>query len=657
MAGDDDFELWLGGRRSAGSGDRSFLQQVHKAANLAGRAQRSSARAVRFDGSRIGRGASHGRILSSSHRTQGARARRVIVKARFVRLAGKGAAAATAHLRYLQRDGTMRSGERGALYGPDTDRADGKAFLEVGRQDRHQFRFIVAPEDGAEYEDLKPLTRRLMAQVEIDLGTKLDWVAVDHFNTGHPHSHILVRGRDDRGKDLIIAREYMTHGFRERAAELVNLDLGPRSDLEIERAQRREMTQERFTGIDRRLMNAIDSDGLVVPVHRDSIEQALRTGRLQALGRMGLATEERRGQWRLDAAMETTLRDMGQRGDIIATLHREMCEVRPGALPQDYAIYDPAEGKAAPVIGRVVAHGLTDDYADSHYLIVDGIDGRSHYVGIGDGVADESAPRQGIVRVAPRPVAVRQVDRTIVEVAARNGGVYSIDHHLKADPVATETYAQTHVRRLEAMRRISNNVERRPSGEWIIAPDHLARVEAHERTLSQRTPVVIETLSHSPLDTLPRHDGATWLDRELVSAEPARLEGGFGAEIRNAIVRRQQWLIEQGFAEADANGVTFRANMLTALRQRELNRVAGQLSEELGLAFRPARRGETVEGILRSHVRVGDTKFAVVEKSREFTLVPWRPVLEREVGKQVAGIMREGGVSWTIGRSRGLGIG
>jgi type IV secretory pathway VirD2 relaxase len=66
---------------------------------------------------------------------------------------------------------------------------DGKAFLEKGAEDRHQFRFIVSPEDGDRYEDLKPLTRRLMARMEEDLGTKLDWVAVDHFNTGHPHTY------------------------------------------------------------------------------------------------------------------------------------------------------------------------------------------------------------------------------------------------------------------------------------------------------------------------------------------------------------------------------------------------------------------------------------------------------------------------------------
>src|SRR3954451_976166 len=197
---DDEFELWLG--RIAK--DRPFQHQVRKALNLAGGAKRSSGkRARRFDGSRIGRGSASGRILGASNRHSGPRSRRAVVNARIVRLAGSGARAAVAHLRYLQRDGTTREGERGTLYSADLDNADGKAFLERGTDDRHQFRFIVAAEDGAEYEDLKPMIRRLMAQAEKDLRTRLDWVAVDHFNTGHPHNHILVRGRDDRDKDLV----------------------------------------------------------------------------------------------------------------------------------------------------------------------------------------------------------------------------------------------------------------------------------------------------------------------------------------------------------------------------------------------------------------------------------------------------------------------
>ena len=125
------------------------------------------------------------------------------VKARVVKLRGsKDMSAAAAHLRYVQRDGVTREGEPGRLYSTFSDDADGKAFLERGEGDRHQFRFIVSPEDGAALENLRGFTRDLMAKMEEDLRTTLDWVAVDHFDTGHPHTHVLVRGVTEDGKTL-----------------------------------------------------------------------------------------------------------------------------------------------------------------------------------------------------------------------------------------------------------------------------------------------------------------------------------------------------------------------------------------------------------------------------------------------------------------------
>lgn len=642
---EDDFELWLG---RVGK-DRPFGHQLRKAANLAGGARASSGRARRFDGSRIGRGAGVGRVLGSSDRYAGSRARRVIVKARFVKLAGKGAKAAVAHLRYLQRDGTTREGHRGTLYGPTSDVADGRKFLKRGAGDRHQFRFIVAPEDGAQYEDLKPLVRRWMSQVEQDLGTKLDWVAVDHYNTGHPHSHVLVRGVDDRGKDLIIAREYISRGLAARAAELVNLDLGPRTDREIFEVHQREITQERFTNIDRKLLLAREPDGLVSSWHGGSVEQSLRAGRLGTLARMGLATEEGKGHYRLADDLEDTLRTMARRGDIIAAMHEQLKRRAPEVPPQDYAIYDPVEGQS--LVGRVIATGLSDEHNDHHYMIVAATDGRSHYVELGERSISEILDHPEIVKVNPAVPAIRQADRVIAEVAAANGGTYSIDNHLRHDASATQRFAEAHVRRLEAMRRGRGDVERLPDGSWAIAPDHFDRVLAFERSAAAARPVEVETLSELPLEQLARHDGVTWLDEQNLAKEPRTLERGFGAQVRQALALRQQWLVEQDLAWRDGDTIHFRAGMTDELRRRELRQVAGQLSKEMGLGY-AEHHGGAVEGTYRKAVQVGSAKYAVIEKSREFTLVPWRPVLEKQVGRYVSGIGRGDSISWTFGRQR-----
>jgi type IV secretory pathway VirD2 relaxase len=642
---DDDFTAWLG---HVGE-DRPFRHQVIKAANQAGHVARSAgARARRFTGARIGRGSAIGRLLGSSDRFSGPRARRVVVKVRYVRLAGKGAKAAAAHLRYLQRDGTTREGERGALYGANSDAVDGKAFLQSGQQDRHQFRFIVSVEDGAEYADLKPVTRRLMQQMEKDLGTGLEWAAVDHFNTGHPHTHVVLRGVDDKGQDLVIAREYISRGIAMRAAQIVNLDLGPRTEHEILRAAQREMDVERFTNIDRRLLQDRNEEGFVSAWHREPVEQSLRAGRLGKLARMGLAREVDKGLYRLKDGLETTLREVGRRGDILATMDRELRE-RAGVAPADYAIFDPAKG--GEVVGVVVAQGLADEFSDQRYLIVEAVDGQSHYVEIdGEALADPVEDR--LVRVVAPVPEVREVDRTVVEIAAANGGSYSLEEHLRHDRTASLEFAEAHVRRLEAMRRGHGGVEREADGSWTIAPDHLERVQEWERRRAASRAVQLEVLSDRPLGELTQYDGPTWLDEQCVAAAPERLLGGFGAETQRALALRRQWLVEQGLAFEERGSMRYQADLIRTLHLRGLRPVAWQLSQELGLEYLE-HRGGRVEGTCLRAVSVGGSKYALIKTSHEFTLLPWRPALEKLIGRYVSGIDRGGTISWKFGRDRG----
>ena len=277
---------------------------------------------------RIGRGQGAADRLKfmAGERGRGERMRRVVIKARIVRLK-LGSRAADAHVRYLQRDGTTRDGERGQLYAAETDEADGKTFIERGREDRHQFRFIVAPEDGDKLSDLRAFTRDVMRQMEKDLGTGLDWVAVDHFNTGHPHSHVLVRGRDDLGKDLIIAQDYITDGMRLRAQHLATLELGPET-LELRAKLQAEVAAERFTRIDRAMLREARDRMLDLRAEagqvRADFDRTLRIGRLQNLERYGLAREGEPGVWTLSENLEPTMRGLGERGDIVKAMSRAL---------------------------------------------------------------------------------------------------------------------------------------------------------------------------------------------------------------------------------------------------------------------------------------------------------------------------------------------
>jgi type IV secretory pathway VirD2 relaxase len=652
VSDDDEFTPRLGRQRQqSGKRARRYLGRVVGAAIRS--AEKGSIRSRRFDGSRIGRGASMGRLLSSRDRFAGMRARRAVVKTRLVRIGAKGMPAARAHLRYVQRDGVTREGAPGELYSADRDAVDGKAFLQRCDGDRHQFRFIVSAEDGVEYPDLKPFTRRLMTQMEDDLGTRLDWVAVDHFNTGHPHTHITLRGVDDTGQNLIIAREYIAHGIRARAAELVTLDLGPRTDQEIEARLRHDIGEERITAIDRRLIRSMDTERMVTSFDRDPFQQSLRAGRLQKLGSMDLAENVGAGRWRLADDLEGKLRALGERGDIIRMMQRELTARRLDRPWIGRSLFEAVDSDPGPIVGRVIARGLADEHRDRHYLIVDGIDGRAHYVDIGRGDAVAPIPEEAIVRVSARSMGVRDADRVVAEVAKANGGRYSVDLHLRHDPSATQAFAEAHIRRLEAMRRANAGIERAPDGSWTISPDHTDRAAVYEARRHRDHPVEVEALSTRPLEQLRDADAATWIDRELASPAPLPIrDAGFGRDVRGVMAARQQWLVEEQLADVETDRIRLRANAIMMLQRRELLRISDALAGELGKPFAEAHAGDSIQGMLVRRVDLESGRYALVEKSKEFTLVPWRPVLENQIGKTASGIMRADGVSWTFGRGR-----
>jgi hypothetical protein len=146
----------------------------------------------------------------------------------------------------------------------------------------------------------------------------------------------------------------------------------------------------------------------------------------------------------------------------------------------------------------------------------------------------------------------------------------------------------------------------------------------------------------------------SWLDRQLRGEDQLEVANhGYGAEVRQAMVRRHQWLIEQRLAEPRDGQVLYRGDMDERLRRAELRSAAARLSKELGLDFAEPIEGERISGVVRRRVNLNSGSFAVVENSREFALVPWRQVLERQIGREISGVVRSSGsISWTLGRER-----
>jgi type IV secretory pathway VirD2 relaxase len=678
----------LGGRRDAGERARptTFAGKIQQAIRRAGgtpsRLGGIGKGSGRFNAR--GRGAAVAAVLKSrsawsQNGGSRTRSRRVAVKARVVKLnpqrgATRGrqfvsAKAVDAHLRYLQRDGVTRDGERGQVYSASRDIEDGRAFVERGRDDRHQFRFIVSAEDAVDLADPRATTRDLMKQMEDDLGTRLDWIAVDHHNTGHPHTHIIVRGVTDDGKTLNIAGDYVAYGIRERASEVVTRELGRQTELDVARSLEREVEADRFTRLDRMLIaeQRGRNEFADLRLDRDTLEsvpqdRTLLIQRARKLERMGLATEVDVGRWSVLPKAESVLRELGERGDIIKSMHRALnqeglSEARPVA---GYVLH--REKLIEPIIGRVLDKGLAGDEMDERVrLVIDGVDGRVHHLEV-DTARAEDVRRGMIVAAGAGQAGPRASDRNILAIAGKEG-VYRPARHLEqavgiverlgGDPAA---YVLSHVRRLEALRR-AGHVERIDADQWRIPADLAERGQAYDRARDRAAPVRV--LSPAGLEQQIGHDGATWLDRELASRQCTALaDGGFGREVSAALTKRRQWLADQGYV-SDLGGGRGRAtqDLVQRLEARDLERSGRRLSAEQGREWRLVVVGSPVSGRLVGSVQLSSGRFAMVDDGLGFSLVPWRPALEHHVGREVSGIALPGGdVNWSMGRSRGLGL-
>ncbi|MEE3154890.1 MAG: DUF3363 domain-containing protein, partial [Pseudomonadota bacterium] len=447
--------------------------------------------------------------------------------------------------------------------------------------DRHHFRFIVSPEDASDLADLRTFTRELMEDMASDLDTRLDWVAVDHWNTDNPHIPVLVRGIADDGRDLVIDRGYISEGLRARAEERATIELGPRSERDIRQALRREVDAERWTGLDRRLHKERDAHG-VVDLRPEGAsgrrkDRTFLLGRAQMLERMGLAEQVGPASWTLAQELEPTLRELGDRGDIIRTMHRAMATQEHGGDAGRFSVHARSGGER--LTGRLVERGLHDELTGEAYVIVDGIDGRAHHLRFPD------------------------IERT--------------------GDAAPGAIVET--------------------GAWT------------DRKGGQQTSLL--TRSDLSIASQIEARGATWLDRQLVSPRPRPVAGGFGSEVRDALARRAEVLIEEGLARRQGQRIIFARDLLDTLRDHELAEAGDTLAARHGGIAQPFTAGDHIAGIYRERVMLASGRFAMIDNGMGFQLVPWRQDLERHLGQAVSGrINQRGGVDWSIARSRGPAV-
>jgi YD repeat-containing protein len=548
----------------------------------------------------------------------GAGARRVVVKAHVQRMTAGGAKAAALHLRYIERDGVEKDGSKGVLYDADGS-VDRRAFEEARPGEKHQFRLIVSPEDGAQL-DLTAYVRQLMATVEQDMERKLEWAGVNHHDTEHPHAHIIVRGLDRDGREVRLPRAYVSNGLRIRAQELATAELGPRQEVDIQRARDREVTQSRYTSLDREIERRSKDNRVEVRFadRPGPLAPTALIGRLVHLEGMRLAERISSTSWRLAEGWQQALRELGVRNDILKQIHAAISGdparyriVRDGEeVPTDSA------GGSPVVSGRVASKGLSDELKGRFYVVVETPTGRAYHLTL-DARAAETVRSGDIVSFTTRPEApVRPIDRQIAEVARARGGLYA----LKRDASGASSADGPRLRELER-RGLATLVA---PDHWKVAPNLLEALAERERDLPVRHRVLVRK---EPLSVQAQvgHHGPVWLDRvQADSLAPY----GFGAELKVAVEQRREALRRFGVEPNDPE-------RFVRLREIERRAVGKEIAGRSGRVFVPVAP-DAFRG--RVEVGVGDRSaepYAIVSDGPRFVVLRATTALRAAHGKTV----------------------
>ncbi|HOY77905.1 MAG TPA: DUF3363 domain-containing protein [Hyphomonadaceae bacterium] len=586
-----------------------------------------------------------------------ASSRRVVVKARFVVHGGGKCAPLRAHVSYLAREQGQARGEPGleravdylqreetpnarlSFYDGGAQDLDGNAITAGWADDSRHFRLIISAEDGEALGDLRPMIREVMSDLERQVGTKLEWVAVDHWDTDNPHTHVLVRGRRSDGQDLFIPSKVISHGIREKAQAVVTRVLGPRLEADIARDRWREIDDVRVTPLDRQLVQAQGASGHIV-IHRPDL-----IARLERLEGWGLATRGVQG-WRIAPDLFGKLKAMEQHAQVETAVSGHLSEGRP--LPVLAAVL------GERLEGMLVHLGPSGDLDDNFVAVIETGRAELRYARFerqADMVQLDGAMPGAQVAFEPNLAEIRPSDRAIVDIADRTGGLYSAEHHLAEAPSVSRGLVQANIRRLEAMRRMSL-VSRTSEGDFLVGHDHLKRALMYEERVARRYPLSASVASYWSLEEQINAIGPTRLDRVL-AGEAASPEGtsAFARQHAAALQQRRLFLIDQGWLGPNEQALS--RDAMRRMAETELRGVADDLSAEIGKPVLSVRMN-AVSGVYARRIDLAQGRVALIVGERHANLVPWRPALERFAGREVIGELRAQGMSWQL--QRGVGI-
>jgi len=624
-----------------------------------------------------------------------ARPQRVVVKTHVVRhrTPQKGRESITRHVRYLGRAAVTREAGSGRFYDGKRDELDAKAETRSWAQDRHHFRIILSPENAQSLNDLKAYSREVMIRVERDLGA-LQWLAVNHTNTDNPHTHLLIRGKAHDGADLVISRQYISRGIRQRAAEVATQWLGERTREEAQIAVAKEVRAERWTSLDGALARLARSvpEGLQIDMKNTQVSRyamitrELLSERLNFLKEAGLAQQlppEKRtflGKpqvWRLRPDFQKQLNELGARQDVIKNLYASLGKAAAAIAPQVQRMVSEQSltGKSRSAIrGVVIAKGAMNELSDERFVVLEDRAGKPHYVPLWASEALDAVRVGGVLEVGRSAHRRWRIAREIVRVAEHAKDLlYSTGRHRKWLEAQQPRPSEAHMeQRLRGFAHDVANLAKRTDSGLVRATENACtvdRAKLEKFTADRNRWLDVRVVAAHALSEQITANAYTWMDRQILRTRLAKeVSAGdlvHNAQVGAAMAQRGDWLVKHGYAKREgrdgATAITFLPGAVARLIADEHQEFARNCNRRHGKSLEYLREGQAATGAYRGMVYQHRGTFALIETNSGIiaapvSRAPWaeqgQPVIAKAIAPKFARIE----LDRTGGRPKPLGI-
>ena len=556
---------------------------------------------------------------------------RVVVKARVVKMKpGKGVKGLRAHIQYLTRSGVSRDGETPSFFRSETtiERQDLKKEINSWSKDEHHFRFIISPRNAPDL-NLEDYAKSVLKSFETDLGTKLNWFGVAHYNTDNPHIHIVVRGVDERSDRLLISKEYIKHGLRECAQKEATRRLGFRQDRDYSEELKKSLFSLSYTQIDQSLEKKREAslDGMIrltKPfVGEKELSKTLRelqSKRLLFLQTYGLSKEVSSGAWSIDFKLKGVLTELHDNNKI-KELSRPFLSLEQSLQP--LVIHDPKEILHTSIRGEALGVGFKDTFRSNKFVLVSGTDGRVHFLELSKFSRPEGFPvRRGQIVTVSAPSQTRKADQVIDKFAKDNGGVFSqekfstyVENEVQKNRwklpsnSTVKDYLERFSVRIDSLNSVGaiNDLGQRV---YKVPEDLLEKVQEIDRSLGKKSHLEVKVESYLSLKRQESYKGATWLDSlKSKDADTFPKQTAFGIKVEEALLKREGTLKSIGISPLD--------EYLKSLKESEVLKFKEKLKKEFGSEIK-LREGDSIQGRLHKYKLLGDGFYQVIKNKDGF---------------------------------------